>query len=84
MTETGRCKIDEITSDMLTSELVKDLSFSKSASNAKTYYIVTVKDSSISDKPYNGITSYTSLENMIKINGLNSVLFRTSPKVIDI
>ena len=83
-TKTGRCKIDEVTTKNLASELLEKTGFSKSSSNAKTYYVVKVEKATVSDKPYNGISDYDSLENMIKINGLNSVLFKTSPKVIDV
>ena len=83
-TKGGRCKIDEISSDSLMVELLKNEDFSKTISNAKNYYTVTVESSSISKTPYNGISDYTSLEDMIRLNGLNFVLFRTSPKVIDV
>lgn len=84
LTPYGRCKVDEITSDKLSAEVLEKTGFSKSTANAKTYYAVNVEKATVSDKPYNGISDYDSLEDMVKLNGLNEVLFRTSPKVIDI
>ena len=83
-TKTGRCKIDEVTSEMLKVELLNKSGYSKSSSNAKTYYKVTVENAIVSEIPYNGIPDYNSLVDLIKINELNSVLFKTSPKVIDV
>lgn len=58
--------------------------FVKSTSNAKTYYKVTVENADVSDKPYDSISNYSELNLKIKESGLNEVLFRTSPKVIDV
>ena len=58
--------------------------FVKSTSNAKTYYKVIVENADVFDNPYETISSYSELETKIIENGLNEVLFRTSPKVIDI
>lgn len=85
LTQTGRCKIDEVTAKSLENELNSlTVKFEKPASNAKTYYKVTVENAEISDKPYETIPSYSELESKIKERGLNEVLFKTSPKVIDI
>ncbi len=84
-TQNGRCKISEVVANTLESELKKlPVKFEKAASNAKTYYKVTVEQAEISDKPYESISTYSDLESKIKENGLNDVLFRTSPKVIDV
>lgn len=58
------------------------MKFEKATSNAITYYKVTVENADVFDKPYETIPSYSELEAKIKENGLNEVLFRTSPKVI--
>ena len=85
LTQTGRCKIDEVAATTLENELKNlPVEFVKSTSNAKTYYKVTVENAEISDKPYETIPSYSELESKIKESGLNEVLFKTSPKVIDI
>lgn len=85
MTKSRRCKIDEVTANTLESELKKlPVKFEKAASNAKTYYKVTVENADVFDKPYETISSYSELETKIRENGLNEVLFRTSPKVIDV
>lgn len=85
MTKSRRCKIDEVTANTLESELKKlPVKFEKATSNAKTYYKVTVENADVFDKPYETISSYSELESKIKENGLNDVLFRTSPKVIDV
>ena len=85
MTKSRRCKIDEVTANTLESELKKlPVKFEKATSNAKTYYKVTVENADIFDKPYETISSYSELETKIRENGLNEVLFRTSPKVIDV
>lgn len=84
LTKTGRCKIDEVTSNMLKKELSKEFDFSKSRFGATTYYVLNVEEASVSDKPYDGISDFASLEHFIDVNGLNSVLFKTSPKVIDV
>lgn len=76
----NRCKIDEMTAD----DLGKLLSKTKKA--AKTYYVVQIKNcSEISDVPYEGfVLNKEMLNKFIKDNGLNDVLFRYSPKVIDV
>ena len=85
MTKSRRCKIDEVTANTLESELKKlPVKFEKTASNAITYYKVTVVQAEISDKPYESISNYSELKTKIRENGLNEVLFRTSPKVIDV
>ena len=85
MTKSRRCKIDEVTANTLESELKKlPVKFEKSTSNAKTYYKVTVENVDVFDKPYETISNYSDLETKIRENGLNEVLFRTSPKVIDV
>ena len=85
LTQTGRCKIDEVTEKSLERELNSlPAKFVKAASNAKTYYKVTVEQAKISDKPYESISTYFELKSKIKENGVNDVLFRTSPKVIDV
>ena len=85
MTKNRRCKIDEVTANALESELKKlPVEFVKATSNAKTYYKVTVENADVFDKPYETISSYSELETKIRENGLNEVLFRTSPKVIDV
>ena len=85
MTKSRRCKIDEVTATTLENELINlPVEFVKSTSNAKTYYKVTVENADVSDKPYETISSYSELETKIRENGLNEVLFRTSPKVIDV
>ena len=85
LTKSGRCKIDEVAAKALQDELNKSpVKFEKSASNAKTYYKVTVENADVSDNPHEIILSYSELEAKIKENGLNEVLFRTSPKVIDV
>lgn len=81
----GRCKIDEITAEDLINELGKDpFNYSKTSRNAITYYKMIVKNITLSESPYNGIQDYESLQTMIKINGLNDVLYESSPRVIDI
>ena len=81
----GRCKIDEITAEDLINELGKDpFNYSKTSINAITYYKMIVKNITLSESPYNGIPNYESLQTMIKINGLNDVLYESSPRVIDI
>lgn len=85
LAQSGRCKIDEVAAKTLENELKNlPVEFVKSASNAKTYYKVTVENAESSDRPYKTISSNSELESKIKENGLNEVLFRTSPKVIDI
>lgn len=85
LTQSGRCKIDEVAAKTLENELNNlPVEFVKSTSNAKTYYKVTVENADVFDNPYETILSYLELELKIKENGLNEVLFRTSPKVIDI
>ena len=76
----NRCRIDEIHAE----ELSRILSENKK--NAQTYYIVTVeKLSDISSIPYdNLVPTNEKLNELIKQNGLNDVLFKTSPKVIDV
>lgn len=76
----NRCKIDEIQAEKL-GELL-----SLKLKNAKTYYMVTVKEcSEISEIPYKGIIQNNEKLNLlIKQNGLNDVLFKYSPKVIDV
>ena len=75
-----RCRIDEVTAERLSALLpVK-------ARNAKTYYMVTVENcSEVSNIPYEGvISSNEDLNRLIRENGLNDVLSRYSPKVIDV
>ena len=85
MTKSRRCKIDEVTANTLESELKKlPVKFEKATSNAKTYYKVTVENADVFDKPHETISSYSELETKIRENELNEVLFRTSPKVIDV
>lgn len=85
LTQSGRCKIDEVAATTLENELKNlPVEFVKSASNAKTYYKVTVENAEVSDKPYDSISNYSELNSKIKESGLNEVLFRTSPKVIDV
>ena len=76
----NRCRIDEIHAE----ELSRILSENKK--NAQTYYVVTVeKLSGISSIPYdNLVPTNEKLNELIKQNGLNDVLFKTSPKVIDV
>lgn len=54
--------------------------------NAETYYVVTVENlSDISSIPYDDlIPTNEKLNELIKQNGLNEVLFKNSPKVIDV
>lgn len=85
LTDSGRCKIDEVSSTTLTDELKKSpCLFEKSQAGAKTYYTVTVQNAEISETPYNSILDFAILKEKIEENGLNDVLFRTSPKVIDV
>lgn len=85
LTKTERCKIDELTAKDLENELKKQpCSFKKQESNARTYYIVTVKNARITTEPYNNICNYDELVKKIKENGLNEVLYNSSPKVIDV
>lgn len=85
LAQSGRCKIDEVTATTLENELNNlPVEFVKSTSNAKTYYKVIVENAESSDRPYETISSNSELESKIKENGLNEVLFRTSPKVIDV
>ena len=84
-TQNGRCKIDEVTAKSLENELNSlTVKFEKPASNAKTYYKVIVENAEISERPYDSISNYSELNSKIKESGLNEVLFKTSPKVIDI
>ena len=75
-----RCKIDEVTAEHLS------LLLPIKVKNAKTYYMVTIENSSeVSDIPYEGIVSSNEkLNNLIQENGLNGVLSQYSPKVIDV
>lgn len=81
----GRCKIDEISKDdlhqTLQSEYGKSVFFE---GNAVTYYVMKVKNCEISSVPDEKIADFAKLENLIHTNGLNEVLFRTSPKVADV
>lgn len=76
----NRCKIDEMTADDLGKLL------SKTKKSAKTYYVIQIENcSEISDVPYEGLVlNKEMLNKYIKDNGLNDVLFRYSPKVIDV
>lgn len=58
----------------------------KTRKNAETYYVVTVENlSDISSIPYDDlIPTNEKLNELIKQNGLNEVLFKNSPKVIDV
>lgn len=38
----------------------------------------------VSEKPYDGISNFNELSKLINKNGLNQVLYKYSPKVIDI
>lgn len=85
MAKSRRCKIDEVTANTIESELKKlPVEFEKAASNAITYYKVTVENADVFEKPYETISSYSDLETKIKENGLNEVLYNSSPKVIDV
>ena len=76
----NRCKIDEVTAEKLS------LLLSTEHKSAKTYYMVTVeKCSVVSDIPYKGVVeNKEGLNKLIEENGLNGVLFKYSPKVIDV
>lgn len=85
LTKTAHCKIDERTAKDLANELEKQAcSFIKQASNARTYYVMTVEHARMSAEPYTNISSYDELVKKIKENGLNDVLYNSSPKVIDV
>ena len=60
------------------------MKFEKQASNARTYYVMTVEHARMSAGPYTNISSYDELVKKIKENGLNDVLYNSSPKVIDV
>lgn len=77
-----RCQIDEVEKTHL-EELLKPI-HKKNTSNAATYYVLKVKNVTISDKPYDGICNFNELTMLINKNGLNQVLYKYSPKVIDI
>lgn len=80
----GRCKIDEISKDDLKQVLQDE--YEKSdffEGNAVTYYVMKVKNCKISSVPDEKIIDFAALEKLIRSNGLNDVLFRTSPKVVD-
>lgn len=76
----NRCRIDEMRSDTLSRIL------NEKRSNAETYYVVTVENlSEVSYVPYNEIIpTNEKLNELIKQNGLNDVLYKNSPKVIDV
>lgn len=76
----NRCRIDEMRADKLSRIL------GETRKNAETYYVVTVENlSEISSIPYDDlIPTNEKLNELIKQNGLNDVLFKTSPKVIDV
>ena len=78
----GRCRIDEVEKLQL-EELLKPI-YTKSNSNAATYYVLKVKNVMASEKPYDGISNFNELSELINKNGLNQVLYKYSPKVIDI
>lgn len=85
LTKTGRCKIDELTAKDVENELKKPpCSFIKKSSNARTYYVMTVESARKSTEPYTNICNYGELAKKIKENGLNDVLYNSSPKVIDV
>lgn len=85
LTKTGRCKIDELTAKDVENELKKPpCSFIKKSSNARTYYVMTVGSARKSTEPYTNICNYGELAKKIKENGLNDVLYNSSPKVIDV
>lgn len=71
----GRCKIDEVTAKQLTKLT------GKKHRRAKTYYAVGVTNAK---QEVNLISGKDDLNELIKMNGLNSVLSRYSPKVIDV
>ena len=64
-------------------ELLKPI-YTKSNSNAATYYVIKVTNVIVDDKPYDGISNFNELSKLINKNGLNQVLYKYSPKVIDI
>ncbi len=80
----GRCKIDEISAEQLNNELKGNSGFIKNTNNALTYYKMKVNNIRKVKSPYNGIQDYPALQQMVKVNGLNEVLFKYSPKVIDV
>ena len=43
-----------------------------------------VKNITISDKPYDSVSNFNELTKLIAKNGLNQVLYKYSPKVIDV
>ena len=84
-TKTHRCKIDEITAENLKRMIDNSpLKMNDWEPKAKTYYVMTVENAVYSNNPYENIADFQTLESKIKENGLNDVLFRTSPKVIDV
>lgn len=84
ITNNGRCKIDEIPQDKLIKLLQNKYKYTKPKSSAVKYYIVKITNVKIVEKPYNGIPDFKSLERMIKFDGLNDVLYKYSPKVINV
>lgn len=78
----SRCKIDEIEANDLTNLLVK--SYNKTNHNAATYYVIKVTNSKITKNPYVTISDYKALEKEIKNNCFNQLLYKFSPKIIDV
>ena len=85
ITKSHRCKIDEMTAENL-KRMIDNSPFKMNdwEPKAKTYYVMTVENAVYSNNPYENIADFQALESKIKENGLNDVLFRTSPKVIDV
>ena len=77
-----RCRIDEVEKTHL-GELLKPF-YNKINSKAATYYVLKVKNITISDKPYDSVSNFNELTKLVAKNGLNQVLYKYSPKVIDV
>ena len=77
-----RCQINEVEKTHL-EELLKPV-YNKINSKAATYYVLKVKNITISDKPYDSVSNFNELTKLIAKNGLNQVLYKYSPKVIDV
>lgn len=78
----NRCKIDEFEANDLT-DLLKNF-YNKANHNAATYYVIKVTNIKITKNPYITISDYKALEKEIKNNCFNQLLFKYSPKVIDV
>lgn len=85
LTENRRCKIDEMTAEVL-KRMLDNSSFRVDDWQPKaiTYYVMNVESPKLTNNPHENIADFKALESKIKENGLNDVLFRTSPKVIDV